>query len=1003
MTMSRCGLSVLLLQLLTLFAPVWCSQFVYGEVKLLQLPADYADFALNPETGTLAAISAESNEVVFFRSADLNTASPMPVVKQTVGMTPCSIFYKVFQEKHVFAVVCTQDPHMFLFEAGSATNDPSKDFTPLGKILVDSVGNSAVTGSINPEDPFLYYCFGSGHSSKTGVVSLRDFEAHGIAFEGSMDCAVSASGEIAYRRGPWTPSGFESLIRTNPLSETTPLFSRLFFNHVSAERYIPDPFERLTAVGPGLYSRSLETLEHTLSFTPLAFFQSRPIIVGIPSTGPGADLGVKRNPAPTPTSITIHAASYNNFAVMENSVKLEFVAAGGDRSLVRGVDSQSDFKKVVKRVRLFADDANLRCLYADGNQLCLFPLSDFGGADEPFLTAKLDKTEQLLVGRENRMTLKPLDARIELSINEKPDGITVDGENLVWTPNPNQIGPAVIVTTLKHGTLQKTQRFELNVTYPGLPLPFTPAGFVINDSADLAFLWEAAVPIPFRPRNDAAIVGAGRIAVVELKGGEIQQQRRISNAITYAAIDSKHVFIVPAQTGAGASRCEILKITDLEREKSLVTDSPVTHLELRNNLLILQTATSMDIYDATTFVLLKVFRATAPGSPGNVTNVGFYVNDILYGFDLKPKLLVSPGRIPQLGGERRLQPPASVNPPEKDLAGTPRLPGQDLVRLTSALTPDGDVRFDLEYQAMPIAVEGAVHTRRTAVDIWVAASGAVEAKQVLLRETNYPEKQRQLKASAESPPPAGLLQVNTDKICAVVDRMLFLWPIPPRKNAGPAPLEILPQQSLLVMTDDGATELTHELRGGRPPFSFSLLATTAAISIDEAKGTVRIDKSRAMTDAMDLLELQVRNRNRGESFVQTSQNLFGRTDETLTTTFEVTADHIPVAMPILVTVNDADLYTTTLQYSVILKVPAKEFKERLQTRDVAREKQIAEMRAERAQGEATKQANGMAQSAASAEKELKDVKRRLASVEDRLDMVTRQLNEVLKKLDKEPM
>ena len=117
MATTQCNLPMLLMQVMALAAAVCCSQPVYSEVKTLQLPGDYADFALNPETGTLASIYAESNEIIFFREADLTNESPVPTAKHAVGSTPCSVFFKAFDDKRVFAVVCTQDPHMYLFDA----------------------------------------------------------------------------------------------------------------------------------------------------------------------------------------------------------------------------------------------------------------------------------------------------------------------------------------------------------------------------------------------------------------------------------------------------------------------------------------------------------------------------------------------------------------------------------------------------------------------------------------------------------------------------------------------------------------------------------------------------------------------------------------------------------------------------------------------------------------------------------------------------------------------
>ena len=990
MATTQCKLPMLLLQVLALTAAVCYLPPVYCEVKTLQLPGDYADFALNPETGTLASISAESNEISFFREADLTNDSPVPTAKHIVGSTPCSVFYKAFDDKRVFAVVCTQDPHMYLFDAGRAEGDHAKEFSLVAKVALESIGNSLVTGSINPDDPFLYHCYGSGHDSKTGVVSLRDLQSHGVAFDSSMDCAISASGEVAYRRGPWSPSGFESLIRTNSLSDSAPKFSRLLYQHESSGGYLPDPFDRLTAVGVRLHSRSLENIEQSMNFRPLAFFRTRPIILGVSTAEANAGFGGQRN-SPPAQPVTIHAASYNTFEKFGSPVTLNIVAAEGVREIARGVESRADFKTVAKKSRLFADDARLRCVYADRNRLCLFPLTEFGGVEEPFLMASLEGAEEIKFGRENRLRLKPLDDRVKLTIDDKPDGMTIDGDTLVWTPGPDQIGPAAIVATLKYQSLQKTQRFEVNAKFPGYSLPFQPAGFVLSESEDLAFVWEDDPQNRSPGRRDSVVNVGGSIAVMELKTGKIQQQRKIADSVNRAAINAKNIFLVPTMTGP--SRCEILRTSDLEREKTLATDGPITHLELKENLLILQTAATLQIYDANTFSTLKSFRTTGPGDSIKVTKHGIYVNGVLYGFDLKVKLLVSVDKIPQLGGVRNLQPPVAVNPPVRESYNNPMRPGPGLTRLATTTTSDGEINIGLDLQSQPIQVPGSVHTWRTAADVSISTVGAVEAKQVILRTKQYAQ------TSGSNSLPAGLLQVNPTHVGAIVERELFLWPIPERKKVDILPLEILPQQSMLLMTSDGTSELKHEIRGGRAPIRFSLLKTTDAISIDEARGSVTIDKSKAMADAMDTLQGHIRDMNRGESFLQTLRDHSASVPVTLTSLVGLTRDDLPVAMPILVTVNDADFNSATLQYSVVINVPAKEFSERLVALDAEREKRQAEMQAERSLRDSTKPSSKNDQSAAATEKELEDVKRRVASLEDRLDLVTRQLNKLLDELD----
>lgn len=218
-----------------------------GAVKTYPLPADCADFAMNSDNGDLAAVIPDKNEAILIKAADWQKGKVDAFAKLSVGSTPVSIFYKRYQNVRVYAIVCTQDSHMYLMNAA--------DGTLLKKIELAHSGVSNVTGSINPEDPFVYYNYGGGHDSMTGAVSLKSFQSHAQVFNDSMDCAISASGEVAYRRGPWSPSGFESLIRTSAPGDEKPAFARLFYDHNSTAQYVPDPFDRYTAAGKTMYAQ----------------------------------------------------------------------------------------------------------------------------------------------------------------------------------------------------------------------------------------------------------------------------------------------------------------------------------------------------------------------------------------------------------------------------------------------------------------------------------------------------------------------------------------------------------------------------------------------------------------------------------------------------------------------------------------------------------------------------------------------------------------------------
>src|SRR5688572_30139992 len=102
-----------------LFVIAFCafSQSAQAEVKILSLPSECADFAFNNETGDLAMVVPDKNEAWLIRSADLQAGKVDTPIKLKVGSAPSSIFYKKFKDTAVYAVVCSQDSHMYLMNA----------------------------------------------------------------------------------------------------------------------------------------------------------------------------------------------------------------------------------------------------------------------------------------------------------------------------------------------------------------------------------------------------------------------------------------------------------------------------------------------------------------------------------------------------------------------------------------------------------------------------------------------------------------------------------------------------------------------------------------------------------------------------------------------------------------------------------------------------------------------------------------------------------------------
>ncbi|HEV8068671.1 MAG TPA: DUF1559 domain-containing protein [Planctomycetaceae bacterium] len=941
----------------------------------LDMPEDYSDYAINPETGDILALSAENGQAVLFRGKDLDARKIEPAVKVRVGSTPCAAFFKRYRDLRLFAVVCSQDSHMYVINAA--------DGTLLKKIDLTQSGVSNVTGSINPDDPFVYYNFGSGHGSIAGVVNLRSMENQGQAFNSSMDCAFSASGEIAYRRGPWSPSGFESLIRTNSLKDDKPVFVRLFYQHTSTPEYIPDPFDRYVAAGTSIYSRSLEKNEADLNFVPQCFFRSRPVIIGVTST--------RIHALAPPSNMDLHAASYNTFSAIGTPVRLALAGASDNGELPRGVASQADFKHVTKRTSVFADDSRKQVIYASRRQIFFVGLDEFKLPDEPFLQATLEGSHALAIGQTSSLSVKLLDPRATVTFDDLPDGMKANGSQLEWQPRGDQLGPAKVTATIKAGDIQGTTTFELHVVYPSIALPYALAGMSVNPAGTQALIWDGRPTDRTRTASPEQNRAEGcALARFDLESGNVLAQRRLSEAIRRAVLTDEYAVLL---TESLSPRCELFRAGDLKREKTLVTESPVLGFDFIGKTLAIRTETGIEIYETGSFKRIRVFETgdknnpvPAPNIPGalqnGLTSDGLLVNGILYDADLKPLLVVTPGPIPWLAGaEARWQTRFASKESPAPFRGS-GVPYNGASQIGSAKLPDSNAQITLTMRSSFRQLPGSPQTNRNRVELTVAASGDVEAKQILFSD------ERPAGTVDRSP---GLF-VAPGTAFVAFDRTLYRWRVKGDRAVVPAsqPLRLAARQSAFRVEAKGKTVLKHTAKGGKTPLKFSIETPLDGIQIDEKTGDVTIDGSSLTSQAMRTVEQTFTRNNYGPSLLDVLESRVVSVDRRAAEILGHNPTGFPAAIPIRVEVSDADLNRDTLQYYVLAEVSTPDLKKRL--------RQLDEGRPEQTQSQtASPKKTGTKGPERTKANDDSDLRRRVEALEERLDLVTRQLNQLLKK------
>lgn len=980
-----------------------------ADVKTVDFAADYADFALNPDTGTFAAIDPDRNEVAFFRniaSSAEGVVEPSTTAKS--GKAPVSICFKRFEGKTVFVVGCSEDSHLYLYQAGGVS--PSdQDFTLLKKVALQATGVSSIIASQNADDPFLYYFYGAGHDSAVGVFSLRDETDHGRLLGDAMDGAVSAGGEIFYTRGPWSPSGFKSFQIQNSLADRKPEFSPLFSEHESRGSYFPDPFGRMTIAGNVAYDETLSRRLGELPFEGVVFIQNPPLILGLSQTSQeiarqrmSRSFSPNSSPSlPKKIEYSIHAASYGTLSASGVAVKVKGSELTSDRSLPRGVTGQADFKAVVRKQKLIADDREHVVLFADRNRLSIIPVEDFEAPDEPLLMATLEGPDVLKVNEPSVLKVVTSEPGVQVKFDVLPAGMKADGNQLTWTPTADDVGAVEIVVALEANELQKSLSFSRQVVYPSITLPFAPAGILAPAEPDTLVIWEGPNRIEPGQRMSAnATPGKSSygFAIVDLKSGKVISERKLLESPSQVIdLGEKLLLLPPGNTSA---KCEILNKSTLERVKSLMTFGAVSTAGRFGDHLVVVTDTTIEVYETGEFRKLRMVsnhaRSTAETVRLPITRDGLVMNHVLFDEQLKPILNQSSRSFPILvtrlsstnGDFRTALVPDLLNQP---------IFGQSLRRTSF----DSTITAQIEIPETGVKVT-AESTRKS-----VPALSPFISKQVIqvvlksndAQDSVVPLIQRTKHVSSDADMlPAPLLATQGRKVWVAFEQQLFLHEPDAAKEAPEVAVRLQRCQAHLTLASGKLTELTHVVRGGKPPYEFTSGSSVDGLSIDSRTGTITLDNAVLQQTALN----QLTGANGG---VRTQSSDVPDSEAAAASLATELLGKKPagkiVALPVFITVTDADLGSDTLKYLVLIEVPKDEIDKHVAAWEAEFKKAQQEglaKRAEAAQREMLKEprkTDSLESSASPAE--IAELKEKVQSLEERVDLLSRQLNELLKK------
>jgi hypothetical protein len=975
------------------------------QVKTTTLSTASSDFALDPQTGNVGAVDPKQNLVLIYKIGDVATGKPLePLHRATAGNVPSSIVFKQVGEKRYYVVGCLKEANIYVFNAD--------DLKQVAKIPVGGSDIAGLAASRSSADPYVFYNFGRGHDSQAGGVNLVTLTDEGQMFDDSMDCAISAHGSYAYRRGPWSPSGFESLRRVAaPTPGGKPTFERAFYDHNSTAQYVPDTTENYTAAGTKLYTATLEKSVADLPMVPGCFFDTKPIIAGLEASDRFSFPRSSSREKSADTKLIL--ASYNTFTKI-GEVPLSGDFLKQDDSSLAG-PGQGDFKFVGYRFRMFADDARARVVTARRDQVAVLKLADLKLPDEGFLTIEAADADKLVAGKKNTVKLRTRDPRISVELADKPGDMAMTANGLEWTPPEDAVGEQTVRFRLSHGGIERTHAVTLMVSREASALPFSADGLRIAPDGKSAVIWTNPNRRDrFGRPSQAPGDDVPRAAVIELPDGKVVAAGSLPFPSDLVAIDKHQIYAVQAGSGvvAAIDRATFGIKKQLTLEGTLDTLQPVL-----DQWLIVATPQGRRIKYAVPDLTLVMDFQSAVASPNDpsmrmgrsegrraglrtVAGGGwaFDDGDVFDARFERPLLLRQTPSFISLNPVNAGFPPEMQQQQQQIMPGSRMMPGmggegsKNIVAVANVATPPAMVA--LTHSLRNEQVPGAIHTSRNietfSLEIYDPARLDVVKRSIpLSRGSNN----RQNSGGGEQASRGALIVQDGVAYCAFNGRLARLPLVSDAAASADAPPAFELKQAAVAVDRLGSAKLTHSVTGGKQPYQFALLAPSTGLEISPTDGTVTVDGPKVVEAAIDALVgstggITASGRN-APNYLTSPDGVEAYMSRNIANFKQLTGREptgVPVALVIAVQATDSTPRTARLTYQTLIELPRDKIDERI--------KKIAEARVAMAASQPAQAPSGAAGGAVGgdAEVRIRQLEQRITALEAQLNILTKLLS-----------
>ena len=920
---------------------------------VVELPRSFCDFALNPENNAICCIDHEEDEAIILEKGFVEGGGKESVRKGIrVGSTPACVSFKKYKDKSYFIVGCTQDAHLHVIDAES--------FELVKRVAVVQSGVSWVTNSRNPEDPFVYYCFGGGHDSMTGAIDVRKMTDCGQAFNDSMDCMISADGKTAYRRGPWSPSGFESLRMTNSFEDKKPNFIRLFYDHNSTSQYLPDPFGELTIAGKAIFTKDLKRKVAQTDHQPVCFMTSKPFVI----CSSGRDrFGRSRSKKEEQKLFVVSTNTFNKVGAVVTLAKPEAA-----KQVPRGSRGSADFKNVQTKTRYLIDDRNERLIVAEGKRLKIVDFDAFEFPDEVLM--RLPKSEfNLRVGQAAKLSLAPTNADVKIEIDDIPEGSKLESNSLSWTATADQVGSEKVSVRLKYKDVERQQIVRFNISQPSISLGNTFSKLKISPNGQDAVVWFSqnnSFHGMHHRGNETKV--RNTLAFVDLNSGKVIKTREMPFAISAANVDSHYVYVASAETNF----CQILSRKDLKKVKTLYAERTIKEIETDGKVCSL---------------MEKSYKVPAlkPVSAGSANEV----IKRIWKLENKPNRNAKIFQAIDEDFQERYRRDAMRN--HRGNNNMPRnrksLPG---------ISGSVVAWKKNEHRQVPGATHTSELTTDVGLDIYSDVSNG-KVKTIKLSSKTNPQDRRSNRSSSDEVQ----FDVCKNSVVVLAGKELYQWDAGTMDRTDlPEALKVLDTKPKLI-SSNSSSKFPIKTTGGKKPFEYTLLSTFPGIDIDES-GNVVIDgdalTKRCNDISMENLKRDASRMARNE-ITETMSKYEQEVRAPLEKLVKKSYPKLPVKVEVKFRVSGNEAQTAEGSMTLVVGIDKQGFLDMEEEKNKELEAMNVEREKKKARQRALAQQKLEGNSPETTPESVKQLNEKIETLEARLDMMSRQMNQIIKLLE----